>query len=523
MITAINSDTMKNTLRNILLIAGLSLFVFTACKDDIDPIVEELEYDRAFTPLELTARIRNMTTLELTWQSYGDPDAFVVEISESEDFGSVLATHTVGADELPFQISLEGETLYHARVKAVKESSHDSKWVATSITTDAEQIFLSSQDGDIKATEVTVRWPEGSEVTHLVINPGGTERPISDEERASGIAVISGLTGQTEYTLILKNDEKTRGTKTFTTLIDFGDAMPIYPEDDIVAILDAAEEGDSFVVFPGEYQLGSYPVTKSFTLSGYDPYDKPVIYGQFACGAAVARVELNYLRVRGDGESSYGQFVNTSSDACDLTDLIINECEISHYSNGLIYNNASGKFGTITIKGSYIHDMPGDGGDGIDFRGGSLVALNVQNSTFANGFRTFLRMQVSAAISFRNCTFYKVATNNNGNNHGLFRASGGGTFEVRSCLFVKTGPEADPVGVQVGNFVRQASNMAGTPTYANNNIFACNNIFTGLYTTAAQVSATELDPGFVDEANGDFTVTNQDLIDNQIGDPRWLP
>src|SRR5690606_35799230 len=150
------------TLRNILLIAGLSLFVFTACKDDIDPIVEELEYDRAFTPLELTARIRNMTTLELTWQSYGDPDAFVVEISESEDFGSVLATHTVGADELPFQISLEGETLYHARVKAVKESSHDSKWVATSITTDAEQIFLSSQDGDIKATEVTVRWPEGS-------------------------------------------------------------------------------------------------------------------------------------------------------------------------------------------------------------------------------------------------------------------------------------------------------------------------------------------------------------------------
>ena len=74
MITAINSDTMKNTLRNILLIAGLSLFVFTACKDDIDPIVEELQYDRAFTPLEVTARIRNMTTAELSWGSQGEPN-----------------------------------------------------------------------------------------------------------------------------------------------------------------------------------------------------------------------------------------------------------------------------------------------------------------------------------------------------------------------------------------------------------------------------------------------------------------
>jgi len=35
-------------------------------------------------------------------------------------------------------------------------------------------------------------------------------------------------------------------------------------------------------------------------------------------------------------------------------------------------------------------------------------------------------------------------------------------------------------------------------------------------------SGTTADPQFVNAASGDFTVKNQTLIDNQIGDPRWL-
>ena len=30
-----------------------------------------------------------------------------------------------------------------------------------------------------------------------------------------------------------------------------------------------------------------------------------------------------------------------------------------------------------------------------------------------------------------------------------------------------------------------------------------------------------LDPGFTDAANGNFKVSNQTIIDNEIGDPRW--
>ncbi len=498
-------------------------FAFAGCDDKIDPVIQELDLDRAFSPVGLEARIRNQTTVEITWDARPDAQHYVLEISADDMlFTNIVKTLEVGPDDLPVQETLDGETLYSIRVKTVSASGvPDSKWVTLTITTEPEQIFLPSQEGDIKATEATLRWNAGAEVTHFIINPGATEREITADEKAAGVAVVTGLTGETAYTIILKNGEKTRGTKAFTTLIDLGDASPIYPEDDIVAILDAADEGDSFVLFPGEYQLGSYAIKKSVTLSGYDPTDKPVLFGQFTCGATVATVELNYLDVRSDGTSS--QFFNTLAD-CNLTTLIINECEISGYANNFIYNNTAGTtYGSITVKNSYVHDIQGAGGDGIDFRTGAIGALTIENTTFANGFRTFLRMQVECNTAFRNVTFYKVATVNNSNNNGLFRTSGAGSFEVKNCLFVQTGPTDAPASVQVGNFCRQASYMVPTPVYANNNIFNCNNIFVGIYTAAADVSATETDPGFVDAANGDFTVTNQDIIDNSIGDSRWLP
>lgn len=36
------------------------------------------------------------------------------------------------------------------------------------------------------------------------------------------------------------------------------------------------------------------------------------------------------------------------------------------------------------------------------------------------------------------------------------------------------------------------------------------------------VEAKFVDPKFKDEANGNFTITNEDLIIDKVGDPRWL-
>ena len=61
-------------------------------------------------------------------------------------------------------------------------------------------------------------------------------------------------------------------------------------------------------------------------------------------------------------------------------------------------------------------------------------------------------------------------------------------------------------------------------------LFLNNNYFNapGFFNTAQVVydgsgTHTELDPGFVDVAAGNFTITNQTLLDNMVGDPRWRP
>lgn len=521
---------MNNLIKKFIYIVGISVAIIAAgCTDDIDPEITSLEVSRLFSPVELQARIVNQTSVRLEWQAVKNAQHYNIEVHDNatENYtGTPFKTVTgVLIDQLPYIIpGFAGETTYSVRVQALGEGITDSKWTSTTFTTNAEQILSPVDPEEITATGVTIRWPAGETATTITFTPGDITHTVTAGEIAVGVAEISGLASETQYTARLMNGNATRGTVIFTTLIDLGGANPIYPEDNLIEILDAAEEGAAFVIFPGEYILGSYAITKSVKLTGYKPNEKPIIYGQLSCGATVASVELKDLDFRGneDPAALLGQFFNTAS-GCNLTTLSIDGCEISHYANNFIYNNAAGTYGTISITNSYVHNIIGAGGDGIDFRGGVISTLMVENTTFANGFRTFLRMQVACDVTFKNCTFYKVANVNNSNNNGLFRMNKpeGRSFSVTNCLFVATGIE-NPASPQVGNFCRQDSYMVESPVYSRNNIFACHNLLAGLYTSASQISATEIDPGFVNPENGDFTVTNEDIKFHVIGDPRWL-
>lgn len=497
---------------------------FTGCDDNIDPLIEELELSRVFSPIGLEAFIRNNTTIELDWTVNEDADHYVVEFSEdSLEFTTIIRTVMVNPDELPLRQTFFGDTRYSARVMAVSATdAGDSKWSAITIETASENIFEPLEQAQIGISDVTLNWPAGQQSSRFVINPGNIERAITAQEVADGEATITGLDYYTEYTITMYAGNSQRGRVMFKTLMDpdCPTCVKLNPGDDINAAIVAAADGSILVLSAGTYaNQGAIDIGKSITIQGTLYYDRPIIDGQITCGSTVNSIHVISLIFQGDGASPSSQFFNTLT-GCNLATLSIEDCEISGYSNNLIYNNNGGAFGTINISDSYMHDIPGGGGDGIDFRGGSIGSLTVNNSTFANGFRTFLRMQVECISSFTNCTFYRVANNDNGNNNGLFRSSGGGSFEVSSCLFVETGVPENPTSAR-GNFCRQASYMVASPVYANNNIFNCYNIFTGLYTSAAEVSATEIDPVFVDAASENFKVTTQTLIDNKVGDQQW--
>ena len=185
-----NTQIIMKKFSKLTIFTGLFALILSACIE-VDPLVEKLEFDRVFTPRQLEVRVRNRTTAEFTWVLRDDAQKYVLEISEdSMLFNNIIRTFEINRDQLPFSVALEGETRYSARLKGTSTETGDSKWATVTFMTDTENIFLPMDGDDVKATQATVRWPAGSEVTHLLITPGNTQRPISEAEKAAGIATI---------------------------------------------------------------------------------------------------------------------------------------------------------------------------------------------------------------------------------------------------------------------------------------------------------------------------------------------
>lgn len=498
---------------------ALLAVLFVGCNSKEGDVIEELDVNRVFAPTDLTARVRNMTAIELSWYVREDAESYVVEFAEGAGFNNIIRTVEVSPDELPIQEQFDGETLYSVRVKGVAEGKQDSKWVSVSIQTDPEQIFLPSEDGDIQATEATLRWPEGSAVTHLLINPGNVERAITTEEASAGVATITGLTGETEYTVILYNNGRVRGTSIFTTLIDIGDATLVVPEDDLSIAIANAVDGDVLVLTPGVYEafVGNIVIDKSITIQGLYPYDKPVLSVTFSMAPGLQDLQLINLELVGNPDLT--TLVNMDT-AGNYNSVTISGCNIHDYGRQLIYGNTAGAIlGNLIVDNTIVTSFIGGGGDFIDFRNGDVHNVEVTNSTFidAPNGRDFIRMDgagdtngtgVTATVLIDHCTFVGVSNTEDRITYIRFENN---DITVTNNLFADTDAKY--------------SNQTSTDeemTFANNNYFNSPNLFSSTetrYDTSANF--TTLDPGFVDAPNGDYTVTNQALIDEEIGDPRW--
>lgn len=496
------------------------------CNSKEGEVIEELDVNRVFAPTDLEARIRNMTIIELSWYVREDAESYIVEFAEGAGFNNIIRTVEVSPDELPLQEQFDGETLYSARVKGVAEGKQDSKWVSVSIQTDPEQIFLPSEDGDIQATEATLRWPAGSAVTHLLINPGSVERPITPEEASAGIATITGLTGETEYTVVLYNNGTVRGTSIFTTLIDIGDATLLQPEDDLAQFIADAEPGDALVLAPGEFvTTGTIVLDKAISLKGLYPYDKPVLHVSFDVQAGADIIELVDLELHGTYEvvdvptpTVLDDVLRFNGTDYNYTSLLISGCTVHDYARSFVAGNASNAIvGTVKIDNTVVSNVLTSGGDFIDFRNTHAGSIEITNSSFLNCSpgRDFIRAD-AGPLSGTGLTTSIL----------MDRTTVIGSSTLRRLLYVRFVDNESVVSnslfaeTETGYY----SNQGGTtdPTFSNNNYYNAPGFFDSANTKYDGTSTfTTLDPGFVDAANGDYTITNQNLIDDEIGDPRW--
>ena len=527
--------TMKKKIKNTGIWIAIFTMLFAGCETEMDPIIEKLDFKRVFSPTELTARIRNMTTVELTWIVGDDVDHYIVEFSEdSLLFTNIVKTVEVAPNELPFSYLLEGQTLYSARVKAVSASGiEDSKWSVVAFKTGAENILYPLVPEDIKASSVTVKWPAGSEATHFEITPGNMQQPITAQEIAAGEATITGLTGETSYMVKMMRDTKQRGEVTFTTLLDIGNATAVYPEDNLNDVITAAAEGAELVLFPGEYNVftGSIVISKSISIKGFYPHNKPIVHVQFVLTDGVKDVEVKDLVMNGN-------YINSETSAADMLSYVfqynttgvdygtleVTGCDIRDYKKS-IFSGAAEIISTvaaITMDNCVVTNVLTDAADCIDFRGGYVGSISLNNSTFVNCApgRDFVRLDDTSPtypgkvskVVIDHCTIYGVS--NNAARRILYVRFVENTLTVTNTIIVNT----------VGNYTNQS--RSAQPECSNNNYFNAPAFVPG----GSEISGvkfdlsgnfTQLDPGFVDAANGNFTVTNQTLIDNNVGDPRW--
>lgn len=222
---------MKTIINKILLF--VMLFAGAAslhgCSDP-DGIIEDIAYDREFSPLNFTYTLTNNVNVAFSWTvmtgvsdytltlSYTDGDGGVYDqvdlIAPLGGDGATATTMDYTFKELP------GNRAWKAELVAVSQRAGvaDSKPAVCTFATGVENLFLNDgkvSDDDITATTALLRRVAGSNVTALNVTPGVGTVSLSAEQIAAGECELTGLTTGTAYTVELLRDDAVRGIVTF--------------------------------------------------------------------------------------------------------------------------------------------------------------------------------------------------------------------------------------------------------------------------------------------------------------------
>lgn len=516
---------------------GLSLVGMTACSDPDDAITS-VEFNRLFGPTELEAKVQNTTGVKLTWFAISAAEKYEIEIYADDENMSFSGTPLTFTSEqandsreeynwiLPAG-TLEGETIYSVRVKAVG-SSKESKWAGTTFETGTEQIFYAVPATDISKTSVTLSWPAGTAVTRIDVQKSGEvvqTHTLTADEIAEGRATISDLKVESTYTFYIYNGEKQRGKIQVATLPNY---TPVANCDELLAAIQDAEPGEVIMLtenmvydFTALDETTSIKIEKDVVLNTNNNATIKGIYFQLFGGASL---EIANLTI--DGEGGTGDQAFNYKDAGNYAKLYIHDAEIKNFTKGFFYINVAAVIDNITINNCLIHDIVCSGGDLFDSRSGGYNAFNLTNNTIYNSAlsRDFIRMDDASSkvtatpvITVDHNTLYNVGSDG-ANYRLLYVRFAGNTINWTNNIVANT------------NYKRGFANQKNTaiPTFKNNFYFNTENLISAGSTADATITffdsegtAVAADP-FKNAAGFDFTVIDEKIKDKEAGDPRWI-
>lgn len=525
---------MNKTKKYIGILLGLiALFAINACDDDIDPVVEQLEFDRVFTPLELEAKISNQTTVSLSWGFNKGIDSYVLEISDdSLQFGNIIHTATVAPDEIPYVYDLPaGNSQYSARVKGTSSVAAESKWATLAFKSLPENLFTKYDIVMTGLGEVTVNWLPGKAVTSLVFTSesGDISFDVSAEEQAAGVKYIGDLPNDS-YEVKLLNGTKIRG---FQDYILEGDVF-LESGGDLASAITAASSGDVIILDAGGMFgfEGDMTINKSIKIKGMDG-ELPVIYAtsgdrMFYIGSGLTPADhiiFENLYMSGyenlDPNSQIRGVFDMESEACNIGSVQFLGCKLYNMGRQImrLRGGSDQTIGEFVVDNCIVHDLGRSSGSYGVFcateTNTNAKIVRISNSTIDSLKCHFIRYDDPVdceSIIVENCTFYKTPFSSGRYLMDVRNAVISSGIEVRNCIFGNTYYGDDPsiTGIRKTDDVV----LTITSSYATTDFVNSDYSIVDLLTPLG-LSSTGL---WEDPDNIDFSFSGVVI---EAGDPRW--
>ncbi len=535
---------MKKTLINTGLILGFFTVLFlNACKEEIDPIVEQLEFDRAFTPTGLTSQISNITTVTLTWIAAKDIDHYVVEIYQGTDFAPASLVHTAdvpGGIVTYSYVLPAGDTQFSARVKAISSLSGvaESKWILADFKSGPENLFNGYESEMTGIGTCTVRWLPGSVATSLLFVSGGTQLPytLSAGEIAAGEKLVTGVPSGT-YEIRLMNTTFVRGK---TNIMLEGDVL-LPDGGDLTAALDALTSGQVLILTNGaKYGLTEVDtVTASIKVRGLYPDNLPTIYlitgggnHMFDIGTGMTLSDsLVFENV--DISCSYDDaglikhrgIIDQELNAFSIGAIKFNNCIIRNSGRSAIRlrGNAAGQvINNVEFNNCIMYDFAFDSHYGV-LNGaltGNFIHIKFSNTTVYNIRGGIINYGAGAGclgVVVDNCTFDRTTMDATTGRYFIDFGTGNsstGPITISDCIFGQSSPVSN--GIRPGTMTMTYTGSYYTSDFNDGTTFP---IKSSLTAYAGVSSALWTDP-----ANGIFTFLDANFAGKATaGAPRWKP
>ncbi len=306
---------------------------------------------------------------------------------------------------------------------------------------------------------------------------------------------------------------------------------------DADALLTAISAGKkSITLEDGNYDLSAAAVVLNnpLTIQGGKG---ATVKGKFELGPGTTHFTVKGITLDGAGEIDNAFYVQ---EGASVTSATLSDVVIRSYKNRLFYQDKeSSLVGSLVISDAVVTDM-GTSGDFIDFRKGGLTALRVEKSTFANGIRTFARIDaavVCSSIVVENNTFYNLSSVDSKDNNGIFHirstsATGANAVIVRNNLFagMKRAAEEPSNAQGFPKLVSKASSAIALPDFSHNYFSAVDDTnadyswwaYSEKAVATAGFGVVLSADVFKDAASGDFTVVHDLVASEKVGDPRWI-